>query len=161
MSKLTWILIRHAHRDTSNREDDNGLRSKGEEQAKKLGKYFKKRFGSEMDGAVFLTSPKKRCIQTLKPIGECLSRAPTIDERLSEQRSGESEGAFERRIAEFLNAFMKDESELGRFVIVCSHGDWLPHAVQRLCGAIVSPKKGSWTEISDGELVRVLTPDDL
>lgn len=73
---MIWILIRHAHRDTADRAQDNGLSKKGREQAKRLRKYFEERFPEGEGDLVLVTSPKKRCVETIEPIAEsCTSEA--------------------------------------------------------------------------------------
>ena len=141
--KKTIVLIRHAHRDNALRVRDNGLSDKGLEQARWLKKYFCKRF--EKPSAVWLvSSPKKRCIETLEPIAAEGGWKIDAHPDLHGQALGESQPKFEARPPRFLNEWKASPQEL---TVVCSHGDWLPDAVQYLLGASVDFKKGAWLEL--------------
>jgi len=184
------FLVRHAHRDTSNREDDNGLSDKGRDQAKTLVSLFQKKIdpkGGKKSGSkiVLLSSPKKRCIETLTPFSKKMDVTITIDPNLDEQRSGESSGQFEKRVASFLKFVQDLEREFnsrefdGRgikdqevkkkaksgegkdlYIFVCSHGDWLPLASQKLVGVGLDMKKAGVAEIEDGRLLGLVQPSD-
>jgi broad specificity phosphatase PhoE len=161
---MIWILIRHAHRDThrgtEGRALDNGLSAKGRRQAAKLQKYFKRRFGKDAQ-LILMTSPSKRCQETLQPISKLTSRKLVVSKELSEQNSRESSAAFEKRV----NRFLKSHAKAKGMLVICSHGDWIPRAVERLSGARLhleeGVKKGSWIEIEDNRLIRALSPEDL
>lgn len=137
------------------RAEDNGLSKKGREQAEGLGEYFKKRF-SKGDEVKLISSPKKRCQETLEPIAQYLGKRITVSEGLLEEQPNETSEGFQKRVERFL----KENSRTSGVVVLCSHGDWLPIALQAACGARTNPKKASWTEIEDGILTRMLTPDD-
>lgn len=145
------ILIRHAHRDNANRIMDNGLSAKGEKQAKWLRRYVDDRFDRrewrELK-AVLLSSPKRRCVETLAGISDFTGIPVEKRPDLDEQRANESLAEFNRRIHRFLNWWEKDAPPI---VVVCSHGDWLPAAVFHLLGTTVEMKKGSWLEIESDE----------
>lgn len=138
----TLILIRHAHRDTSQRELDNGLSKKGMIQARNLAKKYQRL--SFLEPPVLLTSPKLRCIQTLEPIAE-ISQVP-IEKNilLLEKDDYERMAHLQARVDQFLNGWKKSRHAL---TLVCSHGDWLPLAFQSLLGLEAEFKKGSWAEI--------------
>ncbi len=142
----TLILIRHAHRDTSKRELDNGLNEKGREQAKALRRFFSERFSkTDLAGGLWLvSSPKLRCVETLEPIAKTINQEVDRHPGLAEQSEKESLKAFEARINLFLQEWMESKVAL---TLLCSHGDWLPLASGRLLGFQQSFKKGAWLEL--------------
>ena len=148
----TLILIRHAHRNTDEPSRDNGLSQKGEEQVKKLIQYAQKRlvsrdltFDDEAESqALFLCSPKKRCQETLAPLAKAMSSKLIIDERLTEALPFETAKAYDARISDFLRFWKKEGPAV---TLLCSHGDWIPMAVQQLTGAKIGIKKAGWIEI--------------
>jgi broad specificity phosphatase PhoE len=137
------VFVRHAHRDTSIREADNGLSEKGWEQARAVAKLFEERFGDEKP--VLLSSPKTRCRETLEPLSERVGVRIQIDPLLVEQEAGESSKDLSRRIDAFLERWKKNPPEI---LVACSHGDWLPLAIEELVDETVDLKKGAWAEIS-------------
>lgn len=139
----TLVLIRHGHRDTSERELDNGLDAKGQGQAKCIEAFFHKRF-SESKEVRLVSSPKKRCQQTLKPLADSLRLKVETHSGLDEQHRGESESEFHSRLIRFIKEWKDSEDPI---TVVCSHGDWLPLAVHKLIGVQQDFKKGSWLEI--------------
>lgn len=144
MSK-TLILIRHGHRDTTNRELDNGLSEKGRTQAKAIAKFFERRFGLDLEkGLWVVSSPKLRCVETLLPLAKAAGRKVDIHPDLDEQGLREAGGSFAGRIQRFLNEWKNAKADL---TVLCSHGDWLPAATQHLLGAAQAFKKGGWMEI--------------
>ncbi len=142
----TLVLVRHAHRDNSKREVDNGLDEKGREQAKALKKFFSERFSKDElgKGLWLVSSPKLRCIETLQPIAKSMDRAVDVHPSLDEQSARENLKAFEARIQGFLREWMESKVLL---TVLCSHGDWLPLAAQQLVGVPQSFKKGAWLEL--------------
>jgi broad specificity phosphatase PhoE len=142
----TLILIRHAHRDNTQRELDNGLSEKGREQAKAIKRFFTERFSKDEvgKGLWLLSSPKLRCIETLQPIAKVMERQVDIHPNLDEQSSRESIKAFEARIQGFLHEWAESKMQL---TILCSHGDWLPTAMAQLTGNHQDFKKGAWLEL--------------
>ncbi len=137
------ILVRHAHRDTSDRALDNGLSPKGETQAAGLLKVFRKRFGKSR--ARVLSSPKRRCVETLRPTARHAGTFVRRDLRLDEQNPDESDLQFLRRVEAFCE-WWKDEGP--DLLVVCSHGDWLPLAVELLTGRVVDLKKSGFVELT-------------
>lgn len=143
----TLVLIRHAHRDTSARELDNGLDEKGREQAKCIKRFFADRFQKgEADAGLWLvSSPKLRCVETLNPLAKALEREVDVHPGLDEQSFKESSEVFEKRVATFLAEWAKSPAAL---TVLCSHGDWLPLATQRLMkGLNFDFRKGAWVEL--------------
>lgn len=144
MSK-TLILLRHAHRDNSDRSADNGLSDKGKEQAKSIRRFFLERFDKDdlEDGLWVVSSPKKRCQETISPVTKELKHELDIHPDLSEHAPGESFSAFQARIERFLREWKNSKAGI---TVVVSHSDWLPLAVQSLYGKLIEFKKGAWVE---------------
>jgi len=142
MGVKTLILIRHAHRNMDDPSRDNGLSDKGQEQVKKLVKFARNRL--EGTKPVFLCSPKKRCQETLGPVAKDLGFKFEIDERLTEHGISENSALYQARIDEFLDFWKYECPEV---TVICSHGDWIPVAIQKLTGAKVGIKKSGWCEI--------------
>jgi 8-oxo-dGTP diphosphatase len=154
---MTLIIIRHAHRDTAVRALDNGLSKKGKSQARRLLKYFRKRFGTDTKNITLMSSPKKRCMETLEPIAQFLGTEVSAAPLLLEQEKLESASSLERRVQKFL----KQSSTMRGTLVICSHGDWIPLALKAACGATAAPGKGSWIEIEGEQLIRLLEPEDI
>ncbi len=148
MDKLL-ILIRHGHRDTTERELDNGLTDKGREQARLLKKFFEKRFAvAETSGGVWVvSSPKRRCIETLTPLSKSLNRPLDVHPNLVEQSQKESATELAGRVQQFLSEWHEAKAPI---TVACSHGDWLPIATQMLLNVQLGFKKGAWIEIASG-----------
>ena len=143
----TLILIRHAHRETSNRALDNGLSDKGVRQARWIREFASRRFSKvewRKNGGLLLTSPKRRCLETLEPFAKWAEAK--IDARLDleEQRHGETQVRLQQRIETFLTGWREQTNLL---TVACTHGDWLPLALQSLLGEGFDVKKGGWVEI--------------
>ena len=145
MSK-TLVMIRHAHRDTSRREADDGLDEKGVEQAKSLRRFFQARFNPDdlSRGLWLVSSPKIRCQETLAPIAKLMDRPIDTHPGLDEQIGREPAPAFLARIEGFLAEWRQSKVET---TVLCSHGDWLPAASLKLLGLGLEMKKGSWLEL--------------
>ena len=136
------ILIRHAHRDTSDRSADNGLSKKGWDQAQSLAAEFVSRFKDQKP--VLLSSARIRCMETLEPISTLTGVKIKTDARLIEQEFEESFGDFEERAENFVKDWKKQGVSL---LLICSHGDWLPVALKELTGSEIEMKKGAWAEV--------------
>ena len=145
MSK-TLILVRHAHRDTEDPSRDNGLSEKGKSQVEDLVRYFETWVKREHDAVKVkcISSPKKRCIQTLEPIAEVLDRNLEIDGRISEVSPLETELQVRARLESFLEDWRSKNSEV---TLACSHGDVIPLMVQMLTGARIGIKKAGLVQI--------------
>lgn len=141
------ILLRHAHRDLSDRSMDNGLSEQGWVQAKAISEEYLSQWGTAP--SLLLSSKKLRCQETLEPLSEKIKTSVQIDPRLLEQEAGESYSEFYTRI----EAFLLDWKNKGpTHVVACTHGDWLPVALEMLTGSAVDMKKGAWAEIRwDGQ----------
>src|SRR5262249_20090276 len=134
---------RHGHRNLDNREADNGLDAEGKKQARAVAKYFRKRY-KKGPKPVILSSPKKRCVETIAPLAEAIRAEIQISKLLTEQESSEDFDKMKGRVVRFLK---EEVGERHAITILCSHGDWIPLAVEVLSGARVEAKKGSWIEI--------------
>lgn len=136
----TLILIRHAHRDTEEPSRDNGLSEKGREQTERLAAYLHRYLEKEHPGekAHFLSSPKKRCRETLSPVAAAAKREFKVDPRLSEFSPIESRADFEERMNSFIDDWKYEGPAL---TVACSHGDWIPACIEKLTGARIGIKK--------------------
>ena len=136
------ILIRHAHRDTSaGRELDNGLSKKGKMQARRIAGYLMHSLGDEQP--TLISSPTKRCRQTLKPFAKERDIPLETTPLVYEQNPDETWKQFERRIRYFCTSWEKSGNET---TIVCSHGDWIPSCVFQLAEVGIKLKKGGLVE---------------
>ena len=132
------LVVRHAHRDKSEgREKDNGLSSKGQRQAEKLASYLKAHY--PVSEAKIFSSPKERCIETVSALGKVKSWG-VLDE-------GDD---LNKRAKEFLK-WWKEEAP--PFVIVSSHGDWIPVFFEIALGTGIELQKGAFAELvlEDGQ----------
>jgi broad specificity phosphatase PhoE len=143
-SDKTLVLIRHAHRDASIREKDNGLSKKGLKQAVLLVDTFKNIYSPDSNTA-FLASPKKRCQETVEGVAEASHSTVVIEPLLSEQESHESHEDFKKRIHKFLDNWAQDGESL---TFACTHGDWLPLAMKLIFNISTDFEKASWAEIA-------------
>ena len=133
------ILVRHAHRiKTLGGAGDDGISLKGQLQAKKIRRQLKKLWPA--GPFILLSSPKRRCIETLMPLAEKWGLDIQINLLLGEG------GDTPRKIEAFIEWW---QAEAALYVIACSHGDWIPKCVEKLTGARCEVRKGSWLEIHD------------
>jgi phosphohistidine phosphatase SixA len=116
----TVVLIRHAHRDTTRREEDNGLSEKGEKQALAVREDLLAHVEG-IESARLCVSPKRRCRQTLEPLAKALGAKLEIEPVLDEGADPELVGRW----------ISKQASDI---LIVCSHGDILPGLSRILLG---------------------------
>ncbi|MBI3542963.1 MAG: histidine phosphatase family protein [Deltaproteobacteria bacterium] len=133
----TLILIRHAHRvKVDGGAADNGLSPKGRRQAEAARKFFKRRFDDTHP--LIVSSPKKRCLETVEPIARAAQVEVSISPLLDEGPS------VLRRAQEFIAWWKREAPEL---TIACSHGDWLPVCLEELVHVDLELKKGAWAEL--------------
>lgn len=141
LSSKKLILVRHAHRDkTEGREKDNGLSKKGRKQADRVKRYYLSLFGKER--ARLLSSAKTRCMETLLPLADKLGTSVSISPMLMEEDEGLT--PINARVKKFCDEWKNSKDPL---VVACSHGDWLPMALEQLTGAYIELKKGGWAEV--------------
>ncbi len=134
MEHKRLVLIRHAHRDTEFHSADNGLSDKGLKQVKRVVDFSKNR---DLDHAIYLTSPKKRCVETITPVAEAYGSKVKIEPSLGE-------GGTMVMLDSFIDYWKREAPEL---VVACSHGDVIPMLVHRLTGAPITIKKAGWCEL--------------
>lgn len=142
----TLIVVRHAHRDKSEGKDvDNGLSSKGKKQASKIFEHFKKEFAG-VHSARILSSPKKRCVETVQPIAEALKTKVHTSSLLDEGPE------LEDRARKFLADWKREGSGIA---VICSHGDWIPLFLELATGVPTDLAKGGWAQVEtvEGKLV--------
>jgi broad specificity phosphatase PhoE len=135
------FLIRHAHRDTETPSRDNGLSEKGLSQVKRLVPFLADRVEGDIR---CLSSPKKRCRETLEPVAESCGVRLEIDERLGEAGPFERKDEVLARLDSFISEWQEEGAEI---LLACSHGDIIPLLVERLTGARIGIKKCGVVEI--------------
>lgn len=152
MSKKTIIIIRHAHRvKIDGGRADNGLSRKGKRQARAATRFFFKRLKDPKP--LFVSSPKKRCVETLEPIANKLSLEIRIDDLLNEQQTKETLQSVAKRAQAFHRWWLK---KAPRLTVISSHGDWIPLYLEHVTGAKIELRKGGWAELeAEGSAVRL------
>jgi phosphohistidine phosphatase SixA len=133
------ILIRHAHRDKPfglGGIADNGLSAKGLKQAERVREYFKEHF--EGEAPLILSSPKKRCRETVAPIAKMEGVKVQESEDLNE---GEQ---VEKKAKRFLEWWKEEAPPL---TVACSHGDWIPEFTMLALGEEIDLNKAGWLEL--------------
>lgn len=152
LSKRCLVIIRHAHRNK--RYLDNGLSQKGKKQTVALMKYF--RIMYKKKNITILSSPKRRCVETVEPLSQLQKKAIVITKDLDEG------GSLARNVSRFFRAWKKKTSEL---TVICSHGDWISQALRAWTGASVELSKGGLIELrlNKGQMTieRILQNTDL
>ncbi len=141
MSKLL-ILVRHAHRDKSEgRALDNGLSEKGRKQAEVFQQHWEKKLAKRK--ATFLSSPKRRCTETIAPLAAAMNCQLRTSPLLDEQRDNlqETSGRFRGRVKRFLTWWQTKGPDC---TVACSHGDWIPEFLQLARGKAKELSKGDW-----------------
>jgi len=142
MSNLLY-LVRHAHRDKSpGAEIDNGLDDLGKQQAAQLSMQL----ASELQGrsVSLISSPARRCVETLKPLSEHLSQPIDAVAVLHDQQEGENAVDFLSRLNEFQAIWDDCHSDI---LVACTHGDVIPELTQILAGTRATLAKGTFTKI--------------
>lgn len=140
------IIVRHAHRDTSDRHLDNGLSPKGQEQAQRVAEYLTTLVTSldTLKSLKIETSPRLRCQETLAPLCKKLNREAIINPLLDERSSSEGNYQLETRIKAFVESWKRDTTKT---TIISSHGDWIPYAVPLLTSEALDLNKAGIAEI--------------
>lgn len=146
MPERVLILLRHAHRSLKDPAADNGLSKKGKKQAERFRKDFLRVVGREIRPRL-LSSPKRRCVETLAPLAKRLGRSVTRDPGLRERDPGETPAAFRARVERFLRGLHRRPA---RWIVLSTHGDWAPLALRLLTGARARFAKGGWAWIEPG-----------
>jgi phosphohistidine phosphatase SixA len=141
------ILVRHAHRDKQlGRECDNGLSAKGKGQAEAIMKYLNRVFPQEK--FALISSPKRRCVETLAPLGRFHGVSVQTQDFLDEG------GALHTKIEGFIQWWEKRSDTV---TVACSHGDWIPRFIFETVGVGLELSKAGLVEFrkSGGELQMV------
>jgi broad specificity phosphatase PhoE len=144
-SENSLVFVRHGHRDKPTPDVDNGISPKGLTQVEDLLKDFKK--GRLPQSKIFWSSPKKRCVETLGPVAKLAGAPLKVEKLLDEQSSTESTLEFNKRIMELI----KKATETGEVVYLCSHGDFIPQAIDFLTGKFVDVSKGQAIQVTKSE----------
>ena len=146
MSNVLYI-VRHGHRDKSaGKEADNGLDETGRTQAIEI----KRQLEAELRGKTvsFVSSPAKRCIETLKPLAESLSQPIDIVAILHDQQDGETAREFLERVNDFVGLWDECHSDA---MVACTHGDVIPELTYVIADARATVAKGGYTKIERPE----------
>lgn len=119
---MTVYLVRHASAGTRDDADpDDGERildATGHLQAERLAEWLR-----HEDVRLVVSSPLRRCIQTVEPLAKLLDLPVVADDRLAEGTDLD------------LSWGLLEEAAAGTGdVVVCSHGDVIPDLVRRLQG---------------------------
>lgn len=140
-------MIRHAHRETHNRELDNGLSDKGQTQAEASAKILHKQYSACKPN--FLSSPRQRCVETAFLIAKKFGGSVQIDEALTEKALTEESRNFRVRVQKWIRDF---EAMSTPFLIACSHGDWIPTALKFMLEEEIQLRKSAWVvlDLEDG-----------
>lgn len=138
-SEKTIILVRHAHR---NKEEgaDNGLSWKGKRQSIVLARLI-----ADFSVPKLVSSPKRRCVETLRPLSKLLQTEVSVHSLLDEQGEHEDPDSFEKRVRRFLRDWKNSANPI---TVACSHGDWIPLAVEWLVSRRLDLKKGGFARIA-------------
>ena len=150
-SGKTLIIVRHAHRNKGGgRAIDNGLSSKGHRQARALAKHLQQKLkGIEH---VFVTSPRKRCIETAlviaertkMPLRESVMLLGAREEIESTKEAVVEQDALKSRVRSFCRNRRRSRDKM---TVLCSHGDWIEACVCELLGVPMELKKAGYMEI--------------
>ncbi|MCB0362413.1 MAG: hypothetical protein KDD35_06815, partial [Bdellovibrionales bacterium] len=103
----------------------------------------------------FVSSPKKRCVETLGPLQRAISSGELfISPQLDEQQENENNEGFRVRVENFMNSLMEGP---WNWIFLCSHGDWLPFALEYLQNENILMRKAAWVEYEIIGYRRILT----
>ncbi len=136
------LIVRHAHRDKPRGSlFDNGLSGKGKKQAKQLVKFYGTVLRKKKNQVVFLSSPKKRAVETLMPLAKKLKKEIFPCEFINEgpKTFQDLEG-----IVSLINHYSSDKDMR---LVLCSHGDTIPWLTKLLIGTTFKLEKGGCVEL--------------
>jgi len=122
MAELLF-LVRHAHRNLEDPSSDNGLSKRGKAQRKILTRTLDQLIPRSAKLS-FLSSPKKRCRETIKLFAKSRKTKIEIEPGLNEGNLVSS------KLHSFLAEVRKAKADV---VIACSHGDVLPLLIKLAC----------------------------
>jgi 8-oxo-dGTP diphosphatase len=119
---MTVYLVRHASAGSRNDADpDDGNRmldATGHLQAERLAEWLR-----HEDVRLILSSPLRRCVQTVEPLAKLRDLAVVVDPRVVE--GSEVTAAW---------SLLEEAAGTTGDVVVCSHGDVIPDLIRRLQG---------------------------
>jgi broad specificity phosphatase PhoE len=139
------IFLRHAHRDLFDRSQDNGLSEKGRKQGRRIQEWMTEH--SPNPEHVF-SSPKLRCLETAQYVADLYELEVVVLPELDEQLPHETDAAFRKRVADFLNS-----EKCPPRSVFCTHGDVLPELARLLGLPGVDISKGDLFIERDGKVV--------
>ena len=117
---MTVYLVRHASagtRDDADPDDgDRMLDTTGHLQAERLAGWLR-----HEDVGLILSSPLRRCVQTVEPLAKLRDLAVVVDDRVAE--GSEVTAAW---------TLLEEAARTTGDVVVCSHGDVIPEVVDAL-----------------------------
>ena len=122
------------------------MSDKGRRQVRRLFDHYFERF-PEVENPQLISSSKKRCLETLEPLGRKLERKLHLNPLLLEFRGDdkkESKADFRKRIRKFIREFEKSRYSV---TLICSHGDWIPVFFEEAIGVNIQLKKAGWAEL--------------
>lgn len=138
--KQKIFLVRHAHRDTSQgRERDNSLSEKGLRQANGLCSELFEILAEK--NTALISSPAKRCVETLLPLSRKLRARLKLSPLLGEQEPEENEGDLIKRIGAFWQVFKHPKKNC---LVICTHGDWIEEFLSEAARSKLSLQKGEF-----------------
>lgn len=147
------IVIRHArplHPTTENLEagSDCSLSPAGQKQAAQFAEFMTHEFSHQT--SLILSSPKKRCQETVVPLAEGLGLSVQSWEILNE-------GGSLREKSKKLQEWWKENAP--PLAVLCSHGDLIPVLCEVLIGVPVELGKGQWLHAQlvhgKGKLIKI------
>ena len=86
---------------------------------------------------MLISSPKRRCIETLDPLSQATGALIRVSKDLDE--GGDCREKSTRALADWRR---HDDP----ITVFCSHGDWIPEALEAWCGLQSELKKGGWAQ---------------
>jgi phosphohistidine phosphatase SixA len=156
---MRLYVVRHAHAGSRSSWDGSDptrpLSTRGRHEADAIAD------GLRAAGVTRLvSSPYRRCTQTLDPLGAHLDLAVESDERLAEGAGGDAALALADELRKEPQA-----------AVVCSHGDVIPEMLRvlrattaRFRDPLIWPKASTWVVTWDGDRwtkARYIAPPDL